>query len=215
MGNLRPSEVAAAGLDDWRQLYQALQARFVTGDFATGLALLTDIAGAAEEADHHPDLDLRYAHLNVRLHSHDTGGVTERDLRLAARISELASARGVRAAPEQVAAMEIALDTPGYAAIRPFWQAVLAMDSPRRDDEVRDDDADLPRLWFQHSGVDEPRQRFHLDVMVPPEQAQTRIDAALEAGGVLVSDEAAPTFTVLADPEGNKVCVCTMLQRDD
>jgi DNA-binding NarL/FixJ family response regulator len=41
------------------------------------------------------------------------------------------------------------------------------------------------------------------------------VDAALEAGGTLVSDEAAPRFTVLADPQGNKVCVCTHVGRSD
>ena len=53
------------------------------------------------------------------------------------------------------------------------------------------------------------RQRFHVDVHVAPEQAQARIDAALAAGGTLVSDSSAPSFTVIADPEGNKACVCT------
>jgi 4a-hydroxytetrahydrobiopterin dehydratase len=46
------------------------------------------------------------------------------------------------------------------------------------------------------------------------DQAQPRISAALAAGGTLVSDDRAPAFTVLADPEGNKVCVCTSLGRD-
>jgi 4a-hydroxytetrahydrobiopterin dehydratase len=55
----------------------------------------------------------------------------------------------------------------------------------------------------------EARQRFHVDVHVDPDQAQGRIDAALAGGGTLVSDEHAPSFTVIADPEGNKACVCT------
>ena len=45
--------------------------------------------------------------------------------------------------------------------------------------------------------------------MVPIEQAQARIEAALAAGGTLVSDAAAPAFWVLADAEGNMACVCT------
>jgi 4a-hydroxytetrahydrobiopterin dehydratase len=51
-------------------------------------------------------------------------------------------------------------------------------------------------------------------VRVPHEVAESRIAAALEAGGVLVSDEFAPRFTVLADAEGNKACVTTGLGRD-
>jgi 4a-hydroxytetrahydrobiopterin dehydratase len=44
---------------------------------------------------------------------------------------------------------------------------------------------------------------------VPPEVAESRIAAALEAGGTLVTDENAPRFWVLADPQGNKACVTT------
>ena len=70
-------------------------------------------------------------------------------------------------------------------------------------------------LWFQTSDFrDEARQRFHVDVHVAPDQARPRIDAALAAGGTLVSDGSAPSFTVIADPEGNKVCVCTWLPPD-
>jgi 4a-hydroxytetrahydrobiopterin dehydratase len=49
---------------------------------------------------------------------------------------------------------------------------------------------------------------------VPPDVADERIAAALAAGGVLVSDARAPRFTVLADAQGNKVCVTTGLHRD-
>jgi 4a-hydroxytetrahydrobiopterin dehydratase len=73
----------------------------------------------------------------------------------------------------------------------------------------------LPTLWFQGTNPhDEPRQRFHLDVRVPPEVAEARIAAAVAAGGVLVSDAQAPRFTVLADAQGNKACVTTGLGRD-
>lgn len=48
---------------------------------------------------------------------------------------------------------------------------------------------------------------------VEPAQVRPRIDAALAAGGSLVSDEAAPSFWVLADPEGNRVCLCTWQDR--
>jgi 4a-hydroxytetrahydrobiopterin dehydratase len=76
--------------------------------------------------------------------------------------------------------------------------------------EVIDPDGRITTLWFQKSEPhDEPRQRFHLDIVVPIEQAQTRIDAALAAGGTLVTDEHAPAFWVLADADGNKACVCT------
>jgi 4a-hydroxytetrahydrobiopterin dehydratase len=204
---LTPAEIEAANLADWRLLGRALQTRFLTGNFATGLRLVNLIGEAAEQANHHPDLDLRYGHLNVRLYSHDASGVTERDVSLARRMSDLAAGLGVTAAPSAVSVVELALDTPDHGRIKPFWRAVMGYrDNPGSDDEVRNDDADLPPIWFQRSGAEEPRQRFHIDVRVPPEVAQQRIDAAVAAGGQVVDE--APTFIVLADPDGNKVCVC-------
>lgn len=205
-------EVKQAGLADWRWLVGALHARFATGDFATGIALADAIATAANEADHHPDLDLRYPHLSVRLVSHDVAGVTDRDLRLARRISELAAAQGVAAAPADIQVLELALDTADRAQVVEFWRALLGyQDSPVHGDvEVVDAGGRHITLWFQDTDPHEtPRQRFHLDVVVPPEQARPRIDAALAAGGTLVSDAAAPAFWVLADADGNRACVCT------
>ena len=204
--------VKEAGLGHWRWLVGGLHARFATGDFATGLALVDEIGRVAEEAGHHPDLDLRYSFLAVRLVSHDVGGVTERDLQLAARISEIAGRAGVTAAPQDVQVLELGLDTADHSRIAPFWRALLGYDdSPVHGDrEVLDAGGRQVTLWFQETQPhDTPRQRFHFDVVVPIEQAKARIDAALEAGGTLVTDEHAPSFWVLADADGNRACVCT------
>jgi 4a-hydroxytetrahydrobiopterin dehydratase len=213
---LARSEVAAEGLVDWRVMLNALHARFETGSFMAGLALATAIAHAAEEANHHPDLDLRYPHLNVTLTSHDVGGVTQRDVRMARRISALAASQGAPANPSAVQVLEIALDTLDRSATRPFWKAVLGLgDSRSNDNDIVDAGGSLPALWFQDTDSSQPdRQRFHLDITVPPEVARDRIAAALEAGGTLVSEDAAPAFVVLADAEGNQVCVCTSEGRD-
>jgi len=111
-----------------------------------------------------------------------------------------------------VSELELALDTPALATVLPFWSAVMAMTADTRDD-LRDPAGILPLIWFQQSGSEEPRQRWHPDVWVDPAEVQPRIDAAVAAGGTLVSDAEAPSFWVLADPEGNKVCLCTWQQR--
>lgn len=203
--------VEAEGLADWTKLVSALHARFATGDFATGLRLVNAIGGEAEAMNHHPDLDLRYPHVDVKLMSHDAGGVTDRDIRLARRISELAAAEGVSADRSAVTLVELALDSVDWRAIRPFWAAVLGLPEGGDDDHwVEDPAGSVPDLWFQGTDAhDEPRQRFHYDVWVAPDVAPGRIAAALAAGGVLVSDDEAPAFTVLADVQGNKACVCT------
>ena len=210
------AEVEAAGLDDWRQLFEALRTRFLTGDFATGLELVARIGSLAEEANHHPDVDLRYPHVNVTLFSHDVFGVTRRDVDLARAISAAAADLGVAADPTATSVVEIALDTWDHEEVKPFWLAVLGLvDSPESPKAVYDPSGHEPAVWFQRTERHEvPRQRFHLDVRVPPEVAPVRIAAALAAGGVLVSDEHAPRFTVLADAQGNKACVTTGLGRD-
>jgi 4a-hydroxytetrahydrobiopterin dehydratase len=203
------SQEAPAG---WAYLLGGLQTRIRTRDFAAGLALVDAIGAAAEAMDHHPDLDLRYTHVDIRLTSHDVGAVTSRDLRLARTISGLAADAGTATENTSVSRIELALDTPEQAAIKPFWGAVLAMEPA--DDELRDPDGATPVVWFQQSGSEEPRQRWHPDVWVDPAQVQPRIDAALAAGGKLVSDAEAPSFWVLSDPEGNLVCLCTWQDRD-
>jgi 4a-hydroxytetrahydrobiopterin dehydratase len=208
-------DVEAEGLSDWRLLFSALHARFRTRSFAAGLELVNRIGEEAEAMNHHPDLDLRYPHLNVRLTSHDSGGVTARDIRLARKVSEFAASANVAADPSAVSVLELALDSEDYRAIKPFWRAVLAMRDSRAEEELVDPDGALPTLWFQETDAHEPpRQRFHVDVRVPPEVARERIDAALAAGGTLVSEEHAPSFWVLADAQGNKACVTTGEGRD-
>ena len=214
---LSGDQISGLGLDDWRSMHESLEARFRTSDFATGLDLVNAIGAAAEELNHHPDVDLRYAVVNVRLTSHDVGGKTSRDVELARRISVLARERGIHADPTGLSRVEIGLDTWDADEIKPFWMAVLGLSQhPRFSDDIRDEAGDLPTLWFQEAERhDEPRQRFHLDIRVPPDVADDRIAAALEAGGQLVSADRAPCFTVLADPQGNKVCVCTHVGRSD
>ena len=54
----------------------------------------------------------------------------------------------------------------------------------------------------------------HLDVWVPHDQAEARVAAAIAAGGHLVTDQWAPSWWVLADPEGNEACVATWIGTD-
>jgi 4a-hydroxytetrahydrobiopterin dehydratase len=58
------------------------------------------------------------------------------------------------------------------------------------------------------------RNRIHIDVWVPHDQAEARIAAALSAGGQMVSDAQAPSWWVLADLEGNEACIGTWQSRD-
>jgi 4a-hydroxytetrahydrobiopterin dehydratase len=207
---LTASDIRAAHLTDWRLFPGTLAARYRTGDFQTGRALVNAIAAAAEAADHHPELVLTFGRVDVRLSSHDAGGVTRRDVDLAGTISLLAAAAGVPADPDSLSALECGLDAAVPERIRPFWAALLG--AADVDGEVRDPEGVLPPLWFQvpdhEPSGDAVPQRWHFDVWVPADQVQPRIVAALAAGGRLVDDSHAPSFWVLADADGNRSCLC-------
>lgn len=201
--------IAQLGLSDWRTLQSKLHARYRTGDFATGLRFVDAIGAAAERANHHPDIDLRYTHVQIALFSHDVGAKTQRDVDLARAITAIADDLGLAAEPGALTLAEAGLDTWDVAEVLPFWRAVLGLPDQERD-EVIDPLGFSPTVWFQQTDRHgTPRQRWHFDVWVAPEEARVRIEAALAAGGVLVDDSETPSFVVLADPQGNRVCVCT------
>jgi 4a-hydroxytetrahydrobiopterin dehydratase len=210
---LKRSEVLERQPEGWQVLLGAIEALYATGDFAKGLEFVGRVGEVAEAANHHPDVTLTYPTVHIRLLSHDAGGVTERDLALASQIRDIAADLGIDATPDNLSRIEFGLDAHDQAAVGAFWAAVLGYDID--DQDIADPQGRQVTLWLQQTDAhDEPRQRFHVDITVPPDQAQVRISAALAAGGTLVSDERAPAFIVLADPEGNKVCVCTSLGRD-
>lgn len=87
----------ADGVGDWHPDGDGVRARFATGDFATGARLFAMIAELAEAANHHPDVEVTYPAVTVRLVSHDAGGLTQRDVDEAAAISRAARELGIDA----------------------------------------------------------------------------------------------------------------------
>src|ERR1700716_601789 len=85
---LSPDELAAAlhGLPHWAGNEEGLRRSVEFPSFRDAVAAIVAIADAAEELDHHPDVDLRWRTLHLTLVSHSVGGVTENDLQLARRI---------------------------------------------------------------------------------------------------------------------------------
>ena len=69
---------------------KALERSFKFKDFSEAFAFLTRVAMHAEKVDHHPEFTNVWNRVDFRLTTHDTGGVTERDVKLAEAISELA-----------------------------------------------------------------------------------------------------------------------------
>ena len=96
-GQTLTDALEAAGLSDWHGADESIVATYATGDFATGLEFVNWVDAAAEAANHHPDITLTYPSVEITLTSHDTGAVTDRDLKLAARISNFAAEAGITA----------------------------------------------------------------------------------------------------------------------
>jgi len=198
----------------WRVVRDDASTHFRTGAFARGIALVDAIGRLADAANHHPDVDVRPDGVTVRLRTHSVGGLTERDVALARQISEVAGELGVVVDLTGMQAVQVAIDALVNPDVLPFWRAVLGYR------EV--DDADLidprrqgPPFWFQQMDAPRPqRNRIHIDVYVPHDQAEARVAAAIAAGGHVVSDENAPEWWTLADPEGNEVDVAPWPDQD-
>jgi len=77
-------------LPGWQQKDKAIQRTFQFPDFVAAMRFVNQVAEAAELANHHPDIDIRYNKVVLSLESHDSGGVTERDVRMAGKINRVA-----------------------------------------------------------------------------------------------------------------------------
>jgi 4a-hydroxytetrahydrobiopterin dehydratase len=208
------------GLDDWRVLLGRAEAMFRAGSFAAAATLAGHIASAADEANHHPDIDIRYPdRVHVVLTTHATGGLTDLDVSLARSVSALARDAGCTSEPLSSRVVEIAIDALDIDRVRPFWVAVLGYrEVPPGDGQVVNLVDPLrigPPVWFQQMDAPRPqRNRVHLDVTVPHDIAEERVAAAVAAGGTLLTDRYARAFWVLADPEGNEACISTWQDRN-
>jgi 4a-hydroxytetrahydrobiopterin dehydratase len=205
---------AAVGAKGWRVLARGAGAYFSTPSFDRGVELVNEIAKLAAAQNHHPDIDLRYSSVTVRLITHEVGGLSERDAELAQKISLSAETFGLLADPTRVEDVQVAIDAVDIPTVRAFWRAVLNY-RDEGDEDLLDPEARGPSLWFQQ--MDAPRTErncIHIDVYVPHDEAHARVASAIAASGRLVTDEFAPSWWVLADPEGNEACVATWMDRE-
>jgi len=210
--------------------------RYVLGEFRTqvltgSLPLAADVAARAAAvagADGHLRMDVREDRVVLALQTAEISWVTPLDVELAHRISEVAgefrlttTSGGVGAGSAEersVQVLEIGIDAMDIAAIRPFWKAVLGYaDEPGNPgaNGLVDPLGQGPAVWFQQMDAPRPqRNRIHLDVSVPHDEAHQRLAATVAAGGTLIYDAEAPAFWVLADPEGNEACITTWQARE-
>jgi 4a-hydroxytetrahydrobiopterin dehydratase len=213
---------AVSGLG-WRLILGELQTQ-VPAESLTQAAEIAARVAAGVNAGSHLRIDGRADGLHLSLTTPAVSFVTAEDLDLARSISAIVASSGLRTesgngADRSVQRVEIGIDALDIPAIRPFWKAVLGYgDEPGRDgpdDAIVDPAGQGPAIWFQQMDAPRPqRNRIHLDINVPHDEAQRRIDDTIAAGGKLTYTAEAPAFWVLADPEGNEACICTWQARD-
>ena len=199
-------------LRGWQRDSLSLRGAYTFPDFPTAVRFVTELADEAEQMNHHPDIDVRWSTVVLRCSTHSEGGVTQLDVELAHRAQEWAGRLGAEpTAPPRL--VELALDASDPAAVAPFWREALAYRDAvvRGETELHDPHGAGFSLWFQR--MDPPRAergRFHLDVYVRPDEAEGLRDRLVALGGTVTDDSHAPSWWVVADPEGNECCVCTL-----
>ena len=76
-------------LPGWKYQDKAIQKQFEFSNFLESVAFVNKVAPLAEELGHHPDLQIQYSKVTVTLTTHDSGGVTQKDLELAKKIETM------------------------------------------------------------------------------------------------------------------------------
>ncbi len=198
--------LAAEGLDDWVVLHGGPTAVFQT-------ASLADAATLAQAISQLPGLDGTPAHMSILTKSltirltREVWNTEVEHIELAREISKIANSHAAVAAPSMVQEVQFAIAAKPDAIDVGFWRAVLGY-QPMLDDAGIDPLGISSNVWMQDLDLNKPlRHAMHIDVSVSKEHAQSRVDAAVSAGGVIVDSSEAPSWWVLADRSGNKVCV--------
>jgi 4a-hydroxytetrahydrobiopterin dehydratase len=205
---------AAEGAEAWRVLPDGAYAFFRTDSFLAAARLVEAIGRLVIEGEK-PSIDIRGDGVTVLLGAFKDRdyGLVQRDLDLARAIATAALEIGLSAEPAAIQTLSIIPGATDRRDIMPFWQAVLDYD-PRPDspdEDLVDRHARLAPFWFEE--MDELRAdgagTVHLVVWVPWDEAESRVAAALAAGGRIVRHVPEELFWTLADPTGNEVDLAT------
>ena len=202
----RKAFLAAEGLDDWVVLHGGPTAVFQTQSLAAAAELAAQIAKLPELDGTPAQLSIVSQSLTVRLTREVSNTETEH-IAIARKISEISRLAGAIGNPAMVQEVQFAIAAKPDAIDLGFWRAVLGY-QPMLDDAGIDPLGVSSNVWMQELDENKHlRHAMHVDVSVAKEHAQSRVDEAVKAGGVIVDSSNAPSYWILADRSGNKVCV--------
>jgi 4a-hydroxytetrahydrobiopterin dehydratase len=196
----------ADGLEDWVVLHGGPSAVFVTENLVDAAELARAVARLPDLDGSRAQLTIVSKRLTVRL-TREIWKIEAEHIELAREISKVAKSLGAVADPNQVQEVQFAIAAKPDAIDLTFWKAVLCYD-PMLEDNAIDPLGVSSTVWMQDIEEGKTlRHAMHIDVSLSKESAQARVDAAVKAGGVVVDDSYAPSWWILADRSGNKVCV--------
>lgn len=198
--------LAADGLEDWVVLHGGPTAVFQTNTLADAANLAQSIARLPGLKDTLAHMSIVKENLTIRI-TREVSKTESDHIAVARDISKIAESLGANSDSSLVQEVQIAIAAKPDSIDVGFWRAVLGY-QPMLDDAGIDPLGVSSTVWMQELDKEKSlRHAMHLDVSVAKEQAQVRVDAAVSAGGVIVDDSQAPSWWVLADRSGNKVCV--------
>lgn len=93
MSKLTTAQIKAAlpSVPEWKKRGSTIHRTFVFKDFVAAIKFVNAVAKAAEKANHHPDIDIRWNKVTLALSTHDAGGLTEKDFAFAQKADQLAA----------------------------------------------------------------------------------------------------------------------------
>jgi 4a-hydroxytetrahydrobiopterin dehydratase len=205
---------AAAGAEAWRVMPDGAYAFFTSDSFVLS-ARFVDAISRLVDGGNAPDVDIRPDGVTVlvRAFKGRDYGLVRGDLDLARAISTAAQETGLNAEPAAIQSLSIIPGATSRRAIMPFWQEVLGYgrrpNSP--DEDLVDPHGRLAPFWFEEMDAlrSDGAGTIHLVVRVPWDQAESRVAAALAAGGRIVRHDVEEGFGTLSDAVGNEVDVAT------
>jgi 4a-hydroxytetrahydrobiopterin dehydratase len=198
--------LAATGIEEWAVLHGGPTAVYRTSSLADAAALAQAIAAVPGLNGTHAQINLLSSQVTVRL-TRDQLIMERSHVELARAVSAAAKAHGAVADRSAVSEVQVAISAKPDAIDLGFWRAVLGY-APMQSDNAIDPLGNSSTVWMQELDAEKPlRHAMHIDVSVPREQAEVRLAAAVAAGGVVVDASHAPSYWILADRSGNKVCI--------
>jgi 4a-hydroxytetrahydrobiopterin dehydratase len=196
--------LAADGVDDWVVLHGGATAAFRARSMTEAASLATAVAAAPGIEAAGAVLTINGSRLTVRL-TRDLWRLEPEHIELARAVSAIARSHGATPERTSIQEVQLAIAAKSDAIDKAFWEAVLGY-TPLADDNVVDPLGHGSTVWMQELDADKPlRHAMHVDVSVAREHARARLDAALAAGGRIVTES--NEHWTLSDRAGNRVCI--------